>query len=291
MLAHYMLFLVLAAVAAVPKMMARLAKLEENVNKLVLAVDEESVSGSHIIYAENCPTTYTMTTTRASLCVPASGGIVEYTAKSCGDNKIEYVSARALDRRDGLSEAACTWKASAFDDAGRELYFGGCGVAPEVNGGDQLPTQCLPVPPPKPGKPGALCDENADPVPYKPKCGQRSMWPEASGMKITVDPQQLVCVKPRPLDDFMKEMCKSGMAFPECAGADGDMRPKWSQQSKQIEGKWTYGEQGIEGVVFKAPSSTGRDGYLKSLEDCEAKLQEIIKSPELFNDLYKLNPW
>ena len=83
-----------------------------------------------------------MTTTDQNLCVPATCGRIEYTVSDCGDGKVLYTQIRALDRRPGLSAAACTWNRATYQGATAH-YFGTCGRAPAVDGGDQLPTVCV----------------------------------------------------------------------------------------------------------------------------------------------------
>ena len=103
-----------------------------------------------------CQTSYTMTTNNQALCVAPHGGRVVYTAEACGTNQIRYTAAQAMDIRPGLNAAACNWQASSYSGSSLSLYFGTCGVAPTVNGGDTLPTACIPAPPSPPPSPPPL---------------------------------------------------------------------------------------------------------------------------------------
>jgi len=87
--------------------------------------------------------TATIVSTAEALCVPSSGGQIEYTGRTCNDNSILWTSSRTIDRRLGLSEAACSWSWDSND-----LYGGSCGVAPTVDGGASLPTTCHVLPSP-----------------------------------------------------------------------------------------------------------------------------------------------
>ena len=85
-----------------------------------------------------------ITTKLAALCVPATGGRVQYTGRLCGDGKqIEWVSAKALDVRAGVDAAQCTW--DWLKHGARTLYAGSCGVGPTMAGGDSLPTTTAPT--------------------------------------------------------------------------------------------------------------------------------------------------
>ena len=83
--------------------------------------------------------TATMWSTATALCVPASGGLIKYIGSNCGNNKILWTSAQALDLRPDLSSAACTWDWTTHE--AQSTYGGSCGVAPTVDGGHTLPTK------------------------------------------------------------------------------------------------------------------------------------------------------
>ena len=104
----------------------------------VFAIAEWTVKGC----AETCATniTRTITTTATELCVPVTGGRVQYTGRHCGNGSILWTSAMAIDLRTGLEQANCTW--NWLNHPSQGLYGGFCGIAPTFDGGDRLPTTC-----------------------------------------------------------------------------------------------------------------------------------------------------
>jgi hypothetical protein len=81
-----------------------------------------------------------ITSTDSSLCVPSTGGRVQYTGRTCGSGQISWTSAEALDIRPGLTASQCKWDWTTHPNG--QFYAGTCGVSPPVNGGSQLPTAC-----------------------------------------------------------------------------------------------------------------------------------------------------
>ena len=76
-----------------------------------------------------------------ALCVDStSGGRVRYSGEACADGKIMWTSAYTLDVRSGAEDKTCEWDWTTH--AAPDIYGGSCGIAPTVNGGDQLPMTC-----------------------------------------------------------------------------------------------------------------------------------------------------
>eukprot|EP00933_Yihiella_yeosuensis_P061653 TRINITY_DN64493_c0_g1_i1.p1 TRINITY_DN64493_c0_g1~~TRINITY_DN64493_c0_g1_i1.p1 ORF type:complete len:1614 (+),score=284.76 TRINITY_DN64493_c0_g1_i1:639-4844(+) len=91
---------------------------------------------------------WTMETDDPSMCVPLqSGGRIMYVGTHCGDGKIKWLWARALDIRSGLTPEACIFEAKyEEDEALRKKIFGSCGVNPNISGAALLPAKCQKAP-------------------------------------------------------------------------------------------------------------------------------------------------